>query len=410
VSVNGINKIINLRSDGYVGLQWFNLGDVKDPAGKFAIDIESLDVGRIKVIDEVVLIPESKLNSAMEVMHELLAGLKVDRLEKNDYLQWKKSTVMEDHRRVNQIQKKDEIRPKKLSIIGHHFKLHDNFDFFVENTGPELINLREQKFEQPTSLTRAIQDHNFLRFYGGIHQLYMASADVGAGTYSLFYEIFSCKAISELTLGLRTAYVSSLEPIQIYGSNDAISWAKIRTITSDNEADGIVNLSSFASGKKKIYIKIDYVKVKESPNSVYLTDIVIQGKAGDEEMHCSLPDSKNAQSPNTIKQTKYINAPYSRDGWLTQLPRSDGSVEIMGVHDKLPGILVINKSFDPNFRLGDIHPFNIGYGYSGFVKSGINNIVRHDWQIKYRALLYVSLGFYLLILLIFIWLKIRDKK
>jgi hypothetical protein len=60
VIVNGDKRELNLRSNEYVGLQWFDLGDVINLTGKINVEIESLDVGRQKNIDSIILIPDKK--------------------------------------------------------------------------------------------------------------------------------------------------------------------------------------------------------------------------------------------------------------------------------------------------------------------------------------------------------------
>lgn len=402
VYVNGEKRLLNLHSSEYVGIQWFDLGDVISLTGKADIEIESLDAGQAKVIDVLSLIPEKQLIESLEMMRNLFSGIQIDRVEKADYLRWKQTNAADDLKMAT-AQDGSQIKPKRITIARQHFKLHDDFDHFGDGAGGGSINLAEQEYAENISLGPSAKDRNFLRTYNGIQHGFVASADIGAGTYSLEYELLACQPFSELTLNLRTAYVSAASPLYVYVSNNASTWAKIETRTSDEEGNKVLDLSEFARGKKKIYIKMSYEKLKEVPGSIYLMDLVIRGMAGKENMNC--------ESPPVVESKNESHFPRSKpDGGLL-FPKVGGAESLQG---KPTGksVIVINKAFDPNWRMDGAHPFNINYGFSAFVTDDANPFHEpiHGWQDKYRILLFCSLGVYLFLWFALIWNSYRRER
>lgn len=402
VYVNGEKRLLNLHSSEYVGIQWFDLGDVISLTGKADIKIESLDAGQAKVIDVLSLIPEKQLIESLKMMRNLFSGIQIDRVEKADYLRWKQTNAADDLKMAT-AQDGSQIKPKRITIARQHFKLHDDFDHFGDGAGGDSINLTEREYAENISLGPSAKDRNFLRTYNGIQHGFVASADIGAGTYSLEYELLACQPFSELTLNLRTAYVSAASPLYVYVSDNASTWAKIETRTSDEEGNKVLDLSEFARGKKKIYIKMSYEKLKEVPGSIYLMDLVIRGMAGKENMNC--------ESPPVVESKNESHFPRSKpDGGLL-FPKVGGAESLQG---KPTGksVIVINKAFDPNWRMDGAHPFNINYGFSAFVTDDANPFHEpiHGWQDKYRILLFCSLGFYLFLWFALIWNSYRRER
>lgn len=402
VYINGDKRLLNLHSSGYVGIQWFDLGDVISLTGKADVEIESLDAGKTIVIDVLSLVPEKQLSESLETIRSLFAGISVDRVEKPDYLRWKQTNATDDLKMAT-VQDGSQIKPKRITIARQHFKLHDDFDHFGDGAGGDSINLTEQEYAENLSLGHSTKDSNFLRTYNGIQQGFVASADTGAGTYSLEYELLACQPFSELTLDLHTAYVSEASPLTIYISDNALTWSKIVTRASDKEGDKTLNLSELARGKKRIYLKMSYEKLKEAPGTIYLMDLVIRGVAGKENMNC--------ESPRVVESKNEFHFPDPKSDMGLSSPKMIDTESLKGGATR-KSIAVINKAFDPNWRMGVTHPFNINYGFSAFVTDDANPFHEpiHGWQDKYRILLFCSLGFYLFLWFALIWNSYRRER
>lgn len=396
IYVNGEKKLLNLRSSEYVGIQWFDLGDVISLTGKVDVEIESLEAGQAKAIDVVSLIPEKQLIESLEMMRNLFSGIQIDRVKKTDYLRWKQTKAADGLEKTATVLDDSQIKPKRITIARQHFKLHDDFDHFGDGAGGDSINLTEQEYAENVSLGPSAKDRNFLRTYNGIQHGFVASADTGAGGYSLKYELVACQPFSELTLNLSTAYVSVESPLTIDASDDASAWIRLAARTSDVEGGKALDLSEFARGKKKIYIKMSYEKLKEAPGSIYLMDLAIRGVAGTEDMNC--------ESPPVVESKNESHFPRSKpDGGLLS-PKVGGAGSLYG---KPTGksVIIINKAFDPNWRMDGAHPFSINYGFLAFVTDDAKPFHEpiHVWQDKYRILLFCSLGFYLFFWFAWIW-------
>jgi hypothetical protein len=412
VHVNGDKRQLNLRSKGYVGLQWFDLGEVVDLTGKTKIVIEALDAGYHKRIDVVSLVPEKQVAASLEMTRKLLAEIHIERVEKPDYLKWK-ANKQQGGIDLSQSRVHHQINPKKLMVSNRNFSLNDDFDRFDRIAGQEVYNLIDLHDEKNTALSQAFKDRNFLRTFGGIHQRFIASADIELGIYSLGYELVACQAFSDLTLTLRTAYVTVASPIHIYVSDDALSWARAATRISDDEGNKILDLSSFAQGKKRIYLKISYEKLHKGSESINLLNLKINGVAGEEGMRCEslttqvLKAKFNSQDSKTDEGRLF---PKLKEGVV--LPLRDASARMRGEHVVGPSVAILDKGFDPNWRMGDLSPFNIGYGFAAFsiADGGTTLSYHYDWKYKYRLLLYCSAGFYLFLWFALIWNSYRRER
>lgn len=396
VYVNANKRLLNLHSSGYVGIQWFDLGDVISLTGKADIEIESLDAGQAKAIDVVSLVPEKQLIESSEMMRNLFSDIQIDRVEKTDYLRWKQTKAADGLEKTATVLDDSQIKPKRLTITRQHFKFHDDFDHFGDGAGGDSINLTEREYAENISLGSSAKDRNFLRTYNGIQHGFVASADTGAGGYSLKYELAACQPFSELTLNLSTAYVSAEAPLTIYVSDDASAWIRLADRTSDVEGGKALDLREFARGKKKIYIKMSYEKLKEAPGSIYLMDLVIRGVAGTEDMNC--------ESSPVVESKNESHFPRSKPDDELFSPKAGGTESLQGKPTE-KSVIVINKAFDPNWQMDGARPFNINYGFSAFLTTAAKPFQApiHGWQNKYRILLFCSLGFYLFLWLAWIW-------
>jgi len=388
VYVNGKKRPLNLHSSEYVGPQWFDLGDVTSLTAKTDIEIESLNAGYTEFIDVVSLVPEKELNESLEIMRSLFVGIHITRVEKPDYLQWKGSQGAEN---INSFTAQDvgQIKPKRITISHQHFKLHEDFDHFGADSADNL-NLAEQEVEVNSPLVRSDEDRNFINKH--INNRYLASEDLSSGIYSLKYELIACQPFSKLTLGLHTAYVSEASPLTIYASDDTSTWIKLETRVSDDDGRHILDLSAFAQGKKKIDIKISTTKLKDSPDTIYLNDLMIRGAAGADTMNCELPHFQHSKLDAGLPSSK-----------------SDGMGSKYGETGQ-KSVTVINKAFDSNWQIDGVRPFNINYGFAAFVTTKPSPAPLHDWQYKYPLLICISFGFYIFLWGALIWNSFRRER
>lgn len=408
VYVHGEKRPLNLHSSGYIGLQWFDLGEVVEASGKVKLTVEAQDAGYLKRIDVVSIIPSENIAKSSELMRDLLAEMSIERVEKPDYLQWK--TVKQLAGDNPALHQKDmQITPKRLMISRHDFSLHEDFDRFDGAPGQEAYNVINQPDEKIATLDGLFQDKNFIRDYGGYNPRFNASADSGAGTYSLRYELFACQAFADLTLDLHTAFVTVGRPIHIYVSEDAYSWISFATLTSDDQK--ILDLSDFAKGKKKVYLKISYEKPQEGPISILLTDLRINGTAGNENMTCkSLPT--RGREINSIVVMPHQRIGFNHPPRTHVYPAQIGSgIPTRNETVAVPGIALINKAYDPNWRMGDQSPINIDYGFAAFPIADTSKIptFHHSWRHKYKALFYASAVSYLLLWIALVFFGYRRK-
>jgi hypothetical protein len=403
VYVNDKGRPLNLRSNGYMGFQWFDLGDVENFSNGAKVEVEAKDAGYLKRIDVVSLVPIEAISDYSRIIRELFLGVGIERIEKTQYINWKKQNQQES---LNSIpaQFSSQITPKKLMVRHHNFSLNENFDRFDSIAGKYSYNLIYYEDNKSITEGKTFGDKNFSRTYGGPHQRFIASAIV-PGVYSIGYELVSCEAFSDLTLSLKTAYVSPAFPIHIYISENAKSWIKVVTLTSDYDNE-IVNLNKFVNGKKKAYLKISYEKVNKDNKSVILLNLKINGVAGAPNMNCN-------KDPNNRVKESYISSQVLRSDvnftpkWMPEVEASStsgssGFLRERGMDSK---VLLANKAFDPNWRMGDSRPFNAGYGFAAFKVNDkdVNSEYLHEWEFRYRILQYCSLGIYLLLWVALIW-------
>lgn len=392
VYVNGDKRLLNLHSSEYVGLQWFDLGEVIDLSGKVKLTLEALDSGYLKRIDVVSIIPLNEFATSSELMHNLFAKTSVEQVEKPDYLQWK--SVKQLANGIDAFPLQDmQIKPKRLMASRHNFSLHEDFDRFDDVPGQEAYNIINQPDENNEPLDSANEEKNFVRNYSGYNPRFNASADLNAGSYSLQYELSACEAFDSLSLNLHTAFVTVDRPIQIYVSESASSWISFVTLTADENKP--LDLSDFAKGKRKVYIKIVYVKPQAGPTSILLTDLKINGTAGKEDMACT--------SAPIIPTTKSIH--------LGEENHISSGLVISEMNESAiaPSIALINQAYDPNWRMGEISPINIDYGFAAFplANGSKPQPYNHTWERMYKVLLYLSASCYLFLWLVFIYLGCR---
>ncbi len=375
VHVNGDKRPVDLRSNGYTGLQWFDVGEVPGGTGRVQIIVESKEKSLAKRIDVVALFPEKDLVESSAMMKQLIEGIEVVRLETPGYLQWKEesqkgtpafSPSSDSHR----------VLPKILSVTNQHFFLQEDFDCFDGRIGREAYNLLNIN-------PIPVKEKNFVRSYAGLHHQFVGSAQEEAGTYAMVYGFVSREPFSDLKVMLRTACVSPEGAVHFYGSDNGLSWVKMATRTSDAEGHQPLDMSAFARGKKKIYLKIVYEKLVHGLGSIYLLGVNIHGATDKEE---SLDKVVKGES-------------------VTPMEGMEGPVDG-------PGIAVIDKGFDPRWRMGDLRSFPVGYGFSGFALpiDGASSHLYNDGKCLYRALLFWSASFYLFLCLALIWKSVRCQR
>jgi hypothetical protein len=327
------------------------------------------------------------------MMKNLFSELKIENVQTNDYLQWK-NNINSYNFNYSTSQKVKEFIPKSMSISNHHFKLHENFNHFGEIAINEQLNITEQVVK----INLKFHDTNELNFEKTYINKFVAAAGSELGIYSLKYELLSCQPFSELTLNLKTAYASTHSPLNIYVSDDALSWTKIGTRTSDEAIYDFLDLSIFAERKKRIYLKFSYDKVKLS-DSIYLTDLVIRGRAGQEDMNCK--ETPSNEKTNDTKNKKLIS---KSDKIITTMDKVDSPIIVLNRKT----ISLFDKGFDPNWQLNDEKKFNINYGFTAFLKNDDIQISQpvHGFQVIYRVLIIISFIFYMFLWLALIWIKI----
>lgn len=388
VHVNNESKQLDLRSKGYVGLQWFDLGEVAGATNQVRVEIEALDSGYYKRIDVISLVPNEIVAASSALISNLFGDMNVEQIEKPDYLEWKKLNQHNNFNRTidRMLGEKMQIMPKTLMVTNHHFMLYEDFDRFDEAAGQDSYNLVGLRDETNPISKHNFPDRKFLRIYGGSNPRFNASGGTEAGIYSLSYELVAYQSFINLTLNLNTAFVTADRSIQIFVSDDGLSWVKVRSIISDVEKE--IELGDFVRGKKKVFLKISYTKLNEGPVSILLTDLRVHGVAG-------------------RKDTDYG---YSEAGDGLKLPlvfrdqKSNGQVTA-------PYVALIDKNYNNNWRMGNISPFHIGYGFAAFpiVNNGMEFSLQNDWENKYRMLIFISAAVYLLLWIVFFINVIRQR-
>ena len=382
VDINNEQKQLDLRSKAYVGLQWFDLGKVSDPTGKVKVKINALDAGYFKRIDVISLMPKEVLDASSALIRNLLSDLNIERIEKPDYLEWKKLNQRDKFNKTAEqvLGEKIQISPKNIMATHHNFMLHEDFDRFDEAAGQEAYNIVSLPDESDAAWKHVFSDRRFLRNYGGENPGFNASGATDPGTYSLGYKVVACQAFSDLTLNLSTAFVNPDRSIQIFVSDDALSWVKARSVTSDDHK--LIDLGEFVRGKKKIFLKISYNKLNKGVVSILVTDLRIHGVAGAADMNCGhdLADARPARPA--------VSGAKQNDGPVTP-----------------PYVALIDKGYDKNWRIGTISPINIGYGFAAFpiTDSGMPINVQNAWKYKYRILIFVSAAVYLSLWIVLFW-------
>jgi hypothetical protein len=378
VHVNNQTKQLDLRSKGYVGLQWFELGGFSDATGKVNVEIESLDAGYFKRIDVISLVPNEVFVASSALLRNLFANLSIVRIEKPDYLEWKKLNQHDNFNITADQLYGDKVwlAPKKLMATRHNFMIHEDFDRFDEVAGQDVYNIFDLRDKIDTDRNHIFTDRNFLRNYGGENPGYNASGGADAGTYTLSYELVACQPFSELTLNLSTAFVNASRSIQIFVSDDAVSWVNTHSLISDENK--LHDLGDFVRGKKKVFLRISYNKANKGAISILLTDLKIHGVAGREDMNCVNNQTEMRGEVPTDSSAQKNNGSY---------------------------VALINKSYDNNWRMESISPFNIGYGFAAFPITGDESQInfKNDWEYKYRILLLISASVYLLLWIALFW-------
>ena len=403
VSFNGNKRLLNLHSNGYVGIQWFDLGvvNVNEFEANADIEIESLDAGRSKIIDVLTVIPDDRISEALQKINYLFKGIAIDYIEKPSYLQWKQVYKVGGSN-MTDFQNDSQIKPKKITLYRHNFFYREDFDHFDNGKGGMSFNLDAQNHEESVARKSSSDNFNFKRIYNGINYGFVASADTPAGIYSLKYELKACEPFSKLTLNLSTAYVTSEVPLTFYASDDGSVWETLAIRTSDAEGGKILDISEFARGKKKVFLKISYNKKTMTLGSIYLLDLKISGVAGGGDMDCESSALVN------LKDKTYL--PTLKSGQDSTPPKSLGDQSLKGGHEK--GVIIFNRAFDPNWQIDGVRAFNINYGFSAFLMplGKPSNAPLHSWQNVYRILLFCSLGFYIFLWLAFIWIWNSNRR
>ncbi len=382
VHVNNEKRQLDLRSKGYVGLQWFNLGGVSGASGKLKVEIESLDAGYLKRIDVMALVPRQVVTESSAIMKILFADINIERIEKTDYLEWKRLSQGANFNLTTEqvLGEKTQISPKKLSVTHHDFELHEDFDSFAESVGQESYNLVASRDENLASWSRYFPEKKFQRISGGGDYEFHASLGADAGTYSLGYEIESCQPFSNLSLNLKTIFVTADRSIQIFVSDNALSWLRVSTLVSDE--NNIIDLGPFVQGKRKVFLKLVYEKPNKGAVSPLLSDLRLHGVAGGEGMNC-LQNLREAKpiSPAVI-------SPQQNNG-----------------HVATPYVALIDNSYDNNLRMNGISPLNVGYGFAAFPITNVRMQTdsKNELEYRYRILICISATVYLLLWITLFW-------
>lgn len=400
VTINGEKRLLDLHSNGYVGPQWFDMGSSSDQFSKHKITIESLDSGKPKIIDLLILVPEKELKNISEEMSKLVTGLEVIQVEKPNYLRWKKSYV--SSKPSNPILPEErEVRQRTIVVNRSYFKIHDDFDDFQEINNS--LNVSEYLADSDSVLDNSTREKRFQRSYNGIQYEYVGSGDAGSGTYALNYRLLSCEAFSELSLGLNTAYLSEASPLMIKVSADALSWVNVAKLTSDDQSIKKIDLSDFVKGKKQMYLKISYDKKSEEPGSIYLLNTTIKGRVGKENMHCATPIMD-------VKAALHWRQSKSESSISSSNLSNDQDINV-NEGRSMKYLIVDSGAFDSNRLLNGVRPIQVNYGMSAYLIPEKEPVLSpiHTWENVYRVLWGVAFGFYFFLWLALIQSRCREK-
>lgn len=388
VTVNGSfgERALDLRSRGYVGLQWFDLGGLSFDGERARIVVVAQDEGRVKTIDRVVLIPETSLAEASVMLAELMAGCRTARVDRPGYLQWKETRAAGRPDGPPALDNTD-IAAKRLVVTGQQFELIETFDVFGENLGR---GLDVQSLLVSENRRHSDSETYFRYLYGGIHHSFIATTGKEAGSYVSRYELVSPRALSSLAMTLRTVSVTKESPVHFYVSGDGSHWERWATHVSDEQGSEPVDVSTFARNRNEVHLKIEYEKASRGSDSIYLLEIGVRGATKEEPM----PRKEGG-------------------GWLPPVETEHSAmVGADGAESESGGgrrVIVIDRAFDPDWRMGKSTPFRVGYGFAAFLVDEDEEDLRlhHKWEYWYRVLLLVSLASFLGLCLAGVWIGYR---
>lgn len=387
LSAGRMSRKLDLRSKGFVGIQWFDLGEITNASGNIRVQVIALDKGYLKRIDTLSLIPKTEFESNKRLMEEIRSKVEVVKIIEPEFLSWLAA------RNENKIsfpatEQDLAIKPVNLSVLRHNFSLNEYFDIFSSNFLHNTYNLGPHSKHTATA-PGLPRDRSFRRNYGGANPRYNASTDVSSGTYSLSYQLEACQPFSELTLDLKTAFLTKSDPVKIYTSGDAVSWALAKTLTSDG--NNSIELSPMVRGIKRVFVKISHDKLNPSPNSILITQLSFHGVAGNPKMNCDLKNTTNTEASVTKEKQAGAHTSFRGDDPARQ---GEHYADTTGMN-----MFVYDFGYDKNWLAGNVAPINVGYGFSGFLTSSGADTLKpvHSWSVKYLLLIAVAAGSYLLL-------------